>query len=91
MEAVETPSIGITVQNTVSTDGSQHINITEINNKRAKIEGFQQEDDIIAVDNQKVNTTKELSAILRQHKSGDVITITVTRLNETIEIKALLN
>ena len=41
MEAVETPSIGITVQNTVSTDGSQHINITEDSRKSYFILIFQ--------------------------------------------------
>ncbi len=56
----------------------------------AEFAGIEVGDVIIAIDNEPVTTTDELNEIKNRHKSGDTVTLTITRNNKDIDIELIL-
>lgn len=52
--------------------------------------GLQQGDRILSFDNQEVQTAAEVKAILREHKIGDTVAMTVSRDGKTIDVQITL-
>ena len=52
--------------------------------------GLQQGDRIISFDGKEVNTSAEVKAILRDHKIGDTVSMTVSRDGKTIDVQITL-
>jgi len=51
---------------------------------------FKTGDRIIAIDGNTVSTFAEIKAIIKQHKVGDKITVTVSRQNKIIDVNITL-
>ena len=90
------PVVGITISD-VSEENAQYyqlesagVYIAQVTGENAQKAGFQQEDRIISVDGEKIDTSQQFISIIRKHKAGDTVTIVVSRSGQEIEIKTVL-
>lgn len=94
------PYLGITMQNVAFTTGSYgffgnnyttHPQIYSIEaGSAAEAAGLQVNDIILAFDEQQINSSSEISALLYEYSVGDKVTITVQRGSEKINVEVTL-
>jgi len=95
-ETVTRPVIGISISD-VSENNAQYydldgagVYITKVSGTNAQAAGFQELDKIIALDGKEIADANDLIAKVRQHSVGDVVTVTIERNGQQMDIKTEL-
>ena len=83
-EQASNVSIGIVIKE------DSGVIVSQVTGDNAKNAGFKEGDKIVSVEGKSVTTGNDLISEIQSHKAGDIITVTVDRDGQNIEIKTKL-